>query len=118
MPIVQPLRLTLDQIRRQMRSGSIFANNIGGTLDLDILADRVIKPKLKATGLKWKGWHAYRRGLATNLHELGIPEKMIQAILRHEDVKTTESSYINTVPSMVAEALKRLEEKNVCAADV
>jgi hypothetical protein len=31
--------------------------------------DRVIKPVLKANGLEWKGWHAYRRGLATNLHE-------------------------------------------------
>src|ERR1700687_2288918 len=28
----------------------------------------------KANGLKWKGWHAYRRGLATNLHELDVPD--------------------------------------------
>ena len=66
---------------------------------------------LKANGLKWKGWHAYRRGLATNLHELGIPGKVIQAILRHEDVKPTQRSYIKTVPSMVTEAMGRLEEK-------
>jgi hypothetical protein len=77
----------------------------------------VIKPVLKANGLKWKGWNAYRRGLATNLHELGIPDKVIQAILRHEDVKTTQRSYIKTVPSVVTEAMKRLEQKNSrCAA--
>jgi hypothetical protein len=64
----------------------MFGNSIGGALDLDNLADRVIKPVLKANGLKWKGWHAYRRGLATNLHELGIRDKVIQAILRHEGV--------------------------------
>jgi len=47
-----------------------------------------------------------------------VPDKVIQAILRHEDVKTTQRSYIKTVLSMVTEAMKRLEEKIVCAADV
>jgi integrase len=117
-PIIQPLRLMLDQIRPQAGSGWMFANSIGGALDLDNLADRVIKPVLKANGLKWKGWHAYRRGLATNLHELGIPDKVIQAILRHEDVKTTQRSYIKTLPSVVTEAMKRLEQRVACAADV
>jgi hypothetical protein len=57
-------------------------------------------------------------GLSHDLHELGIPDKVIQAILRHEDVKTTQRSCIKTVLSMVTEAMKRLEEKIVCAADV
>jgi integrase len=96
----------------------MFPNTIGGALDLDNLADRVIKPVLKANGLKWRGWHAYRRGLATNLHELAVPDKVIQAILRHEDVKTTQRSYIKTVPRVVTEAMKRLEEKIACAAGV
>ena len=117
-PIIQPLRLMLDQIRPQAGSGWMFGNSIGGALDLDNLADRVIKPVLKANGLQWKGWHAYRRGLATNLHELGIPDKVIQAILRHEDVKTTQRSYIKTVASVVTEAMKRLEARIACAADV
>jgi len=106
----------LDQIRPQAGAGWIFRNSIGGALDLDNPADRVIKPVLKANGLKWKGWHTYRRGLATNPHELGIPDKVIQAILCHEDGKTTQRSYIKTVPSVVTEAMKRLEEKTACAA--
>lgn len=117
-PIIHALRLMLDQIRPPLGSGWMFANSIGGALDLDNLADRVIKPVLEANSLKWKGWHAYRRGLATNLHELGVADKVIQAILRHEDVKTTQRSYIRTVPSVVTEAMKRLEEKVDCAADV
>ena len=117
-PIIEPLRRILDAIKPETASGWIFPNTIGGALDLDNLADRVIKPVLEANGLKWKGWHAYRRGLATNLHELGVPDKVIQAILRHEDVKTTQRSYIKTVPSVVTEAMKRLEEKIACAADV
>ena len=38
--------------------------------------------------------------------------------VRHEDVKTTQRSYIKTVPSVVTEAMKRLEEKIGRAADV
>jgi integrase len=83
---------------------------------LDNLADRVIKPVLKANGLEWKGWHAYRRGLATNLHELGVPDIVIQAIPRHEDVSTTQRSYIKTVPEVVTAAMKRLEAKVICTA--
>jgi integrase len=57
----------------------------------------------------WKGWHAYRRGLATNLHALGVDDKTIQAILRHEDVSTTQRSYIKAPPRIVTDAMKQLE---------
>ena len=85
---------------------------------MDNVADHVIKPAFKANGLRWKGWHAYRRGLATNLHALGVPDKVIQAILRHEDVSTTQRSYIKTVPQVVTDAMKQLESKMARAADV
>ena len=39
---------------------------------------------------EWHGWHAARRGLGTNLYRLGLPEKTIQAILRHANVSTTK----------------------------
>ena len=110
-PIIKPLRAMLDAIKPQLATGWMFPNTIGGALDLDNLADRVIKPVLKANGLTWKGWHAYRRGLATNLHELGVPDIVIQAILRHEDVRTTQRSYIKTVPETVTAAMKRLEAR-------
>jgi integrase len=67
--------------------------------------------------VKWSGWHAYRRGLATNLHELGVPDIVIQAILRHEDIRTTQRSYIKTVPQVVTAAMKRLESQVACTAE-
>jgi len=117
-PIIKPLRLLLDAIKPENASGWMFPNTIGGALDLDNLADRVIKPVFKANGIEWKGWHAYRRGLATNLHELGVPDKVIQAILRHEDVSTTQRSYIKTVPRVVTDAMNQLEARIARAADV
>ena len=117
-PIIEPLRVVLDAIKPENASGWMFPNTIGGALDLDNLADRVIKPMFKANGLTWKGWHAYRRSLATNLHELGVPDIVIQAILRHEDIRTTQRSYIKTVPQVVTAAMKRLESRVVCTAVV
>jgi integrase len=101
----------LDAIKPKDVSGWMFPNAIGGALDLDNLADRVVKPVPKANGLKWKGWHGYRRGLAKNLHELGVPDKVIQAIIRHEGVSTTQRSYIKTVPKVVSDAMKQLEAR-------
>ena len=117
-PIIESLRLVLDAIKPKNASGWMFPNTIGGALDLDNLADRVIKPIFKANGLEWKGWHAYRRGLATNLHELGVPDIVIQAILRHEDIRTTQRSYIKTVPRVVTAAMKQLEAQIACTAFV
>jgi len=67
---------------------------------------------------RWKGWQAYRRGLATNLKRLGVPDTVIQAILRHEDVSTTQRFYIKTVREDVTSAMKQLEAQIACTAVV
>jgi integrase len=112
-PIIKPLRLLLDAIKPAHASGFIFPNSIGGALDLDNLADRggdrVIRPTLKAHNLMW--WQAYRRGLATNLKELGVPDTTIQCILRHENVNTTQRFYIKTASAVAVDAMKKLEKK-------
>jgi integrase len=117
-PIIRPLRLLLDAIRPKTAVGFIFPNRCGGALDLDNIADRVLKPVLEANGMQWKGWQAYRRGLATNLKELGVEDTTIQCILRHEDVSTTQRFYIKTAPRVAQEAMRVLEEKIACTAAV
>jgi len=117
-PIIRPLRLLLDAIRPETAVGFIFPNRCGGALDLDNIADRVLKPVLEANGMQWKGWQAYRRGLATNLKELGVEDTTIQCILRHEDVSTTQRFYIKTAPRVAQEAMRQLEEKIACTAVV
>jgi integrase len=59
---------------------------------------------------KWRGWHAARRGLGTNLYALGVSEKVIQQILRHANVSTTATYYIKTVPTQVTDAMERLQQ--------
>jgi hypothetical protein len=45
--------------------------------------------------MPWQGWHAFRRGLATNLHKPGVFDKVIQQILRHAKVTITIRSPVN-----------------------
>jgi integrase len=121
-PIERGILRQVGEVKRAIKpenaSGWIFPNTIGGALDLDNLADRVIKPVLKAKELEWKGWQAYRRGLATNLKKLGVPDTVIQAILRHENVSTTQKFYIKTARQDVKDAMKQLERKIQSAAVV
>ena len=64
----------------------------------------------KKLGAAWKGWHGFRRGLGTNLYRLGVPPKVIQEILRHANVSTTETHYIVVDRSETKSAMKKLEE--------
>jgi integrase len=90
-------------------SGPIFSNSFGRPLDIDGLHQRVVKGILAGAGIEWHGWHGFRRGLATNLHRLGVDDKTIQAILRHSNVSVTQNVYIKTVPADAVLAMKRLE---------
>jgi hypothetical protein len=49
------------------------------------------------------------RGLGTNLYRLGLPEKTIQAILRHANVLTTNTYYIKSAADDFRNATAKLE---------
>ena len=60
---------------------------------------------------QWHGWHAFRRGLATNLHALGVDDKTIQTILRHSHVGLTMNVYVKSVSESQGERDGRVERK-------
>jgi hypothetical protein len=63
----------------------------------------------------WHGWHAFRRGLATNLHTLGVDDKTVQAILRHSNIGITQNIYIKSVIESQVLAMDSLsEEFEIC----
>jgi integrase len=76
----------------------------------NILRD-VILPALKKAKIEWLGYHAFRRGLATNLRALGVDDLTIMEILRHSDVKVTRDSYIKRVSEKAEEAMNRLADE-------
>lgn len=90
--MIGPLSKLLDAHRMALGNpiaGPIFPGPRGNPMDLNNLSRDVIRPTLEAAGLQWHGWHAFRRGLATNLHDLGTDDKTIQLILRDSDVAVT-----------------------------
>jgi hypothetical protein len=56
---------------------------------------------------QWQGWHAFRRGLATNLHDLGVPDKTIQAILRRANASVR---YVKSLDAQSISAMQQLEK--------
>jgi integrase len=67
--------------------------------------------KLDSTIPCWHGWHAFRRGLATNLHALGVDDKTVQAILRHSNVGLTINVYIKSVTESQVSAMDVLSAR-------
>jgi hypothetical protein len=87
----------------------MFHTGDGVPMDLDKLAQRVIRPVAEAIGIGWYGWHGFRRGIASNLYELGADEKVAQRILRHAKAHVAKDRYIKAFDPAVAAAMKKLE---------
>ena len=130
-PIVRPLADALETHRLRMGELAaadlpIFQSGIGTPINMANVAKRVIVPRIEKCkvcrkakaehrpeahlfeldrSLYWKGWHAFRRGLATTLHQLGTPDREIQAILRHSNIAVTQARYIKSVSENQQNAL-------------
>src|SRR5882762_1067030 len=135
-PVVKQLAEALEAHRQRMgklAAGPIFQGGTGKPLNLDNLVKRVIVPALSPCAVcrkqkgehkpeahvyerdnslpLWHGWHAFRRGLATNLHALGVDDKTVQAILRHSNIGITQNIYIKSVSEQQVTAMDSLSEK-------
>jgi integrase len=111
-PVIPTLTRILDEYRASMhnpRSGVMFHHGNGEHMDMDKLAQRVIRPAVEASGLPWYGWHGFRRGIASNLYELGANEKIVQRILRHAKPHVTKERYIKAFEPGVLEAMQRMQ---------
>jgi integrase len=96
-------------------SGVMFPATNGKPVSLNNVLNRSILPVLRQAGIEWHGWHAFRRGLATNLNRIGVGGKTIQAILRHSNLATTQNLYIKSVDEDSVTAMDSLEKSLPCA---
>jgi integrase len=109
-PLLPVLKTALEEHRKRMPGKDfIFHGVTNKPLHLHNIDHRDIAPKLKEIGLQWRGWHGFRRGLASTLYDLGVPDKVIQAILRHANVSTTMRHYVKTSAASSHTAMKKLE---------
>jgi integrase len=130
-PVISPLVAMLEQHRRGLgnpKVGVMFPSGNGEPLSLNNVLTRQIKAVLDcchcgkgkmehsadhefrrdASLPVWRGWHGFRRGLATNLNRLGVQDKTIQAILRHSNLATTMNVYVQSVGADTVTAMRTL----------
>ncbi len=91
------------------RAGVIFHSGAGQHMDFDKLGHRVVRPAVESLRLDWHGWHGFRRGIASNLYELGANDKVVQRILRHAKPHVTKERYIKAFDPAVLAAMKSME---------
>jgi integrase len=110
-PVIPSLRTILNEHRQggpHFPGAFIFAGERkGAALNLANLARREMISVVEK-GL-WKGWHGFRRGLATRLHEAKVQTEVIQQILRHTDPKITQDSYIVVKSDKTTKAIQKVD---------
>lgn len=113
-PVIPQLSAILERHRQltgEPNSGFVFSNEVGGAIDLEKLGSRVVRPAIQSVGIHWHGWHAFRRGLASNLYRLGVTDKVVQAILRHSKPILTRERYIKAFSPDVLAAMNLLNSE-------
>lgn len=103
-PVIPALRAILDEYRATTKEPRMFP------IDLINIHRRQIAPRMRSIGLVWHGWHAFRRGIASNLFELGCDDLTVQRVLRHSEVQVTRESYIKVRDPKLDQAMDRLSE--------
>ncbi len=114
-PTTGPMFATMDR-KKPLRPGNVVNRQIlpvlnacccGKTADEHAEEDHEFErnPSLP----QWHGWNGFRRGLATNLHDLGIDDKTTSRILRHANVAITQAAYIKTLDSQQIDAMQQLQ---------
>lgn len=110
--VIPTLAKILDAYRASMQNpciGVIFHQGNGERIDMDKLAQRVIRPAVEAGGLPWCGWHGFRRRIASNLYVLGANEKIVLRVLRHAKPHVAKGRYIKAFDPVVLEAMQRMQ---------
>jgi site-specific recombinase XerD len=111
-PVIPALAEILDEYRKSMGSPEtsvVFRSGDGLPICVDKVGRRVIRRALETMGLPWYGWHAFRRGLASNLYEIGAQDKVVQRILRHSKPHVTRERYIKVFGRTVLDAVEKIQ---------
>jgi len=111
-PVIDPLRTLIVELRMadgNPEVGPILRNYAGKPLNLDNLAKRIGRPILLAAGLKWHGWYALRRGIATLVNPVEKDAMAAKGLLRHTSVIITQKHYIKEVPETTRKAMEKIE---------
>jgi integrase len=88
------------QTKHPSQLGHVLENGAGRPLDLDALAQDVIRPMFKVSGLNWKGYYAGRRGAVTEMgrHTNGNTQTMSAYFGHSPEVEAKD--YLKALPDV------------------
>jgi len=135
-PVIRPLANMLEMHRARSgfpSCGPVFRNGVGTPLAMGNVLNRFILPVLNRCATcklpkgtrhvtadhdwkrdesvpRWRGWHGFRRVVATNLQHLGANVTTAQGALRHSDATITLRHYSKVVREDVRAMMERLGE--------
>ncbi|HXA27286.1 MAG TPA: site-specific integrase [Candidatus Angelobacter sp.] len=90
----------------------VFPNNVGKPINTSTFRTRVFHPLMKAANVRAIRFQDIRGTTATLLAFLGVDEVVIQKLLGHAAVQTTQRHYIHLLDDpRVREALERLQAR-------
>jgi integrase len=118
-PVLPVVKRMLESRRARVKpnpSDYIFAGTRkGAPLDFHNLANRVIRPAIEKEAhrsdrnVEWRGFHGFRRGLASNLLALEVNPATIARILRHSSPIVTLAFYAKSRQTETRAAMEKLE---------
>jgi integrase len=106
-PVIPALKAILDAYRQTLGNptvGPVFP------VELEHLGNRAVRAAMDSLGLRWSGWHGFRRGIASNLFELGCDDLTVQRVLRHSKVQVTREKYIKVRDAKLESAMEALSQ--------
>jgi integrase len=114
-PVVPALREVLDEYRakwtpqpsRRDEDGNQVEDRFLFSSELVAFGRYHLPDAFREVESEWRGWHAFRRGLASTLFQLGAEDVVVQRILRHARVIVTRESYIRRFDSRVTDAMEK-----------
>jgi integrase len=113
-PIIQPVRGLLMLWKEKSGDGLwMFPNSEGNAWDMADFANRIIRPALKKAGCEWRGFHAGRRGLGTELRSITGNSTAGRDVLGHTTTRITEEHYEHTLPEDALRGMRLLERKSL-----
>jgi len=95
--------------RRKKANGYVFLN--GGQPFSNKTINLLLTAVCKKAGIRRTTWHVMRHTFATNVAMRGVPLQVVQHLLGHSSVKTTER-YAHVAPSMLRVAIDLLNPRH------
>jgi integrase len=93
-PIITPVAEALRKHRKKNPSTTyVFEGVNQKPLDIATIGAKRVRPALAGTGIEWEGWHAFRRGITTNLRDLNVPDDYSKHFTTLERCDHAESLY-------------------------